>query len=261
VKATSQLGGTLLPNTAVIGVGAEDGRIAKVITEQGEIRTRVVVDAAGAWTRLVASLAGLQAGAIATRHQLLITHPISGVEAHQPITRVMDCNVYIRPAAGGLMLGGYEPDPLQIDMAKVPSGFRIDDLPLELSVLHRLIDRVVDQFPVFRYIKIREHRGGLPTMTADGQHIVGPLPGLRGFYVAGGCCVGGLSIAPIIGDLLAQWIISGEPPMDLSALSPARTAVQTTVESALLEDCRRQYAFHYSAKPSGSPCDDRPSTS
>jgi len=257
-KATAQLGGVLLPNTAVIGFGVESGCITKVVTDRGEIRTSVVVDAAGAWTRLVAGLARVQTGAIATRHQLLITQPIPGVEPQQPIARVMDCNVYIRPADGGLLLGGYESNPLQIDMASVPAGFRIDDLPLDLSVLHRLIDRVVAQFPILRDITIREHRGGLPTMTADGEHIVGPLPGLRGFYVAGGCCVGGLSIAPIVGDLLAQWIVSGEPPMDLSALSPSRSAVQTTVEASLLEDCRRQYAFHYWSKQSGSPNLDHP---
>jgi len=78
------------------------------------------------------------------------------------------------------------------------------------------------------------------------------LPGLRGFYIAGGCCVGGLSIAPIIGELLAEWIVSGKPSMDLSALSPARSAVQTTAEDALREDCRRQYAFHYGPKTSGA---------
>ena len=86
----------------------------------------------------------------------------------------------------------------------------------------------IDQFPVLRDIAVKEHRGGLPTMTADGEHIVGPLPGIRGLYVAGGCCVGGLSIAPIIGELLAEWIISGKPPIDLAPLSPARLAVQTT---------------------------------
>lgn len=245
VKATAQLGGVLLPNTSAVGFAVEDGHISKVITDRGEIRTSVIVDAAGAWTRLVARLAGVRAGAIATRHQLLITHPIPGVEPHHPIVRVMDCNVYICPAGGGLMVGGYESDPLQIEMADVPAGFSIDDLPLDLSVLHRLIDRVVDQFPVLRDISVREHRGGLPTMTPDGQHIVGPVPDLRGFYVAGGCCVGGLSIAPIVGDLLAQWIVSGKPPMDLSPLSPARPAVQSTAEAELREMCRRRYAFHY----------------
>jgi glycine/D-amino acid oxidase-like deaminating enzyme len=250
-RATERLGGVLLPHTSVIGFAAENGRIARVITDRGDIRTPVVVDAAGAWTRLVAGLAGVRVGAIATRHQLFITHAIPGVEALQPITRVIDCNVYIRPADGGLMLGGYEFDPVQFDMTKLPAGFGIDDMPLDMPVLRRLADQVSDQFPVFRGIAVKEHRGGLPTMTPDGEHIVGPLPELPGFYVAGGCCVGGLSIAPIVGEMLAEWIVSGEPPMDLSALSPARSAVQTTVEAALLEDCRRQYAFHYWPK-SGS---------
>jgi glycine/D-amino acid oxidase-like deaminating enzyme len=130
-------------------------------------------------------------------------------------------------------------------MADLPPAFSVDDMPLDLAVLRRLIDRAVDQFPVLRQIAVREHRGGLPTMTPDGEHIVGPIPGIRGLYVAGGCCVGGLSIAPIIGDLLAEWIISGQPRMDLTPLSPSRPAVQTTNEEALREDCRRQYAFHY----------------
>jgi glycine/D-amino acid oxidase-like deaminating enzyme len=249
-RATQKLGGVLLPNTAVTGIGVEDGRIDKVITDRGDIRARIVVDAAGAWTRLVAGLAGARVGAIPTRHQLLITNPIPGVEPHQPIARVIDCNVYIRPADGGLMLGGYESDPMQFDMASLPTGFGIGDLPLDVSVLHRLAGLVADQFPVFREISIREHRGGLPTMTADGEHIVGPLPDVQGFFVAGGCCVGGLSIAPIFGELLAEWIVSGKPPMDLSALSPARFAVQAQMETALREDCRRRYAFHYWSKES-----------
>ncbi len=247
-RAAAKLGAAVLPNTTVIGFGTKDGQITSVITDCGEIRTPVVVDAAGAWTRLVGSLAGTRVGAIATRHQLLITERIPGVESHHPITRVIDCNVYVRPADGGLMVGGYESDPLQFDMEKLPSGFSIDDVQLDLSILRGLIDKVADQLPVLRDIAVQVHRGGLPTMTADGEHIVGPLPGIHGFYVAGGCCVGGLTIAPIIGDLLAEWIISGQPRMDLSPLSPSRLAVQTVDEEALREDCRRQYAFHYWSK-------------
>jgi glycine/D-amino acid oxidase-like deaminating enzyme len=244
-KATARLSGVLLPNTTVTGFGAERGAVTKVITDRGEIRTSIVVDAAGAWSRLVAGLANMRLGAIPTRHQLIITSPIPGVEPLQPITRVIDSNVYIRPADGGLMLGGYESDPLQFDMANLAASFSIDDLPLDVSVLHRLAGLVLDQFPIFRNITVKEHRGGLPTMTADGEHIVGPLPDLRGFYVAGGCCVGGLSIAPIIGEMLAEWILSGKPPIDLSPLSPSRSTVQTTAEDALREDCRRRYARHY----------------
>jgi glycine/D-amino acid oxidase-like deaminating enzyme len=245
VNATARLGGVLLPHTTVTGFAGEGGRITRVITDRGEIRTPVVVDAGGAWTRLIAGLANVPVGAIATRHQLLITDPIPGVEAHQPITRIIDCNVYIRPAEGGLMVGGYESNPMQFDMAKLPAAFRIADLQLDLGVLQRLMEQVAGQFPILRNITVREHRGGLPTMTPDGEHIVGPLPHLRGFFIAGGCCVGGLSISPIVGELLARWIASGEPPMELSPLSPARSAVQTTAEAELLENCRRRYAFHY----------------
>lgn len=244
-RATAKLGGALLPNTDVTGFGAQDGRITSVITSRGEIRTPVVVDAAGAWMRLVGSFAGARIGAIATRHQLLITQPIPGVQSLHPITRLIDCNLYVRPADGGLMVGGYESDPLQLDMSNLPAAFGIEDMPLDLSVLRRLIDRATDQFPVLRDIAVKEHRGGLPTMTADGEHIVGPLPGIRGLYVAGGCCVGGLTIAPIIGELLAEWIISGQPRIDLAPLSPSRLAVQTMNEETLRENCRRQYAFHY----------------
>src|SRR5207249_1923311 len=69
-RAAERLGGVLLPNTSVIAFAAENGRIAKVITDRGEIRSPIVVDAAGAWTRLVAGLAGVRIGAVATRHQL-----------------------------------------------------------------------------------------------------------------------------------------------------------------------------------------------
>ncbi|MGH7103503.1 MAG: NAD(P)/FAD-dependent oxidoreductase [Acetobacteraceae bacterium] len=244
-RAFAERGGVLLPHTRVNGLSSTDGAVTEVATERGSIRTRVVIDAAGAWTRLVGERCGARIGAVATRHQLFITEPIDGVDAMQPITRVIDCNVYMRPADGGLMLGGYEADPVQADMASLPAGFSIADLTLDISVLRRLAEQIDEQFPIFRGAAIREHRGGLPTMTADGEHILGPWPGLSGFYVLGGCCVGGLSIAPILGELAATWVVSGSPGLDLSGLAPGRRAVADLDEASLLESCRRNYAYHY----------------
>lgn len=246
--AFAERGGVLLPHTRVTGLTSAGGTVTEVLTDQGAIRTPVVVDAAGAWVRLVGQRLGARIGAVATRHQLIITRPIDGVNPMQPITRVIDCNVYMRPAKGGLMLGGYESDPAQIDMARVSPQFSIADLALDLSVLRRLAARIEEQFPIFRDIAIQEHRGGLPTMTADGEHILGPWPGLNGLYVIGGCCVGGLSIAPILGDLLATWITSGSPGLDLSALAPGRAAVAALDDASLTESCRRNYLYHYWAR-------------
>jgi 4-methylaminobutanoate oxidase (formaldehyde-forming) len=108
---------------------------------------------------------------------------------------------------------------------------------------------VREQLPIFarlgQGLGLREHRGGLPTMTADGEHVVGPVPKVRGLFIAGGCCVGGLSIAPAIGEVLAEWIVSGRAPMDLSALAPGRASADLRPEERLREACRDQYSHHY----------------
>jgi glycine/D-amino acid oxidase-like deaminating enzyme len=246
-RAAERLGATMLPNTLVTGITVRSGAVAGVETEHGAIRCETVVDAAGAWLRVVASLTGARVPVVPTRHQLMITEPIEGVQPMQPITRIIDANVYVRPEEGGLMLGGYEQDPMQYDAAGLPRRFDIADLELDLGVLRRLADTVREQLPVFQRvpdeIRVREHRGGLPTMSADGEHTVGPVPGVRGLYVAGGCCVGGLSISPGIGEALAAWIIDGEPPMDLSPLAPGREGAIS--EEALKAACRLQYGHHY----------------
>jgi glycine/D-amino acid oxidase-like deaminating enzyme len=243
-RASAQLGATLLPETRVTGIVTEQGAIARVLTDKGEIRTGAVVDAAGTWLRLVAELANGRVPVVPTRHQLMITEPLAEVRPEQPITRIIDANVYVRPEKGGLMLGGYEAKPMQYDLRGLKPDFRIEDLELDLAVLRRLAESVYDQLPVFRDIKVREHRGGLPTMTVDGEHVLGPVPGAAGLYVVGGCCVGGLSIAPALGELLAEWITSGQPRMDLSPLSPARFPA-TLSEDALRELCRARYAHQY----------------
>ncbi len=73
---------------------------------------------------------------------------------------------------------------------------------------------------------------------------MGPAPGVQGLYVIGGCCAGGLSTALAFGEVLAEWIVMGRSPMDLSRMSPARFATGLR-EAGLLDLCRDQYAHHY----------------
>jgi len=82
-------------------------------------------------------------------------------------------------------------------------------------------------------------------MTADGQHIVGPAPAVRGFFFASGCNVAGLSISPALGDALAAWILEGMPPMDLTPLSAARFASGAWSEVELRRQARWQYRHFY----------------
>jgi 4-methylaminobutanoate oxidase (formaldehyde-forming) len=207
--------------TRVTGLLAEGGRVAGVATDRGEIRAPVVVDAAGAWAARVAAEAGLRVPLVPVRHQLLVTEPIAGVEPLQPIVRLVEASVYVRHEQGGLLFGGYEDAPRVVDAGTLPAGFQIADLPLDLAVLRALIDEVADHFPALRTARVAIHRGGLPTMTADGRPLLGRVPGLEGFFVASGCCVGGLGLSPAAGRALADLIVDGSERTPAS-LSVAR---------------------------------------
>jgi glycine/D-amino acid oxidase-like deaminating enzyme len=246
VRAAEAGGATVLPHTTVTHVNVADGRVQGVETDRGVIRTPVVVDAAGAWTRQVAALGGIRIPLVPTRHQLFVTDPLDGVRPDLPIVRIMDAAVYVRPCDGGLLWGGYEEAPRFFDMDAFPPDFRIADTPLDAGVLRRLADDVRPQLPVLGDAPVREHRGGLPTMTADGQHIVGPAPAADGFFIAGGCNVAGLSVSPAVGDALAAWIVDGAPPLDLAPLSVTRFAAELA-EEELERSAAWEYRHFYGA--------------
>jgi 4-methylaminobutanoate oxidase (formaldehyde-forming) len=244
-RAAQKLGATLCENTTVTGITTREGAIDAVETDQGTIRTPVVVDCAGAWARLIGESIGIDVPIVPTRHQLYITEPVADVQPKHPITRIIDANVYVRPDKGGLMLGGYETNPKQYDVGALPGSFDIKDLDLDFGVLRGLADKVRDQLPIFQKLEVQEHRGGLPTMTADGHHLLGPLPAPRGFYVLTGCVVAGLTTSPVLGELLAQWIVGGEPPTDLSLMRADRFLKKPIPSDELKQLARTSYAYRY----------------
>ena len=84
-------------------------------------------------------------------------------------------------------------------------------------------------------------------MTSDGHHIVGPVPGAKGFFVLGGCNVASLPVAPALGDAVATWISEGEPPFDLSAMSITRFDPGAQSEAWLHKNAAWQYRHFYGA--------------
>jgi glycine/D-amino acid oxidase-like deaminating enzyme len=234
----------VLPATTVTGIRLANGAVTGVETTSGEIEAPVVVDAAGAWARAVAAGAG-EVPVVPTRHQLLITQPVGGIEERHPIARIIDAAVYVRPARGGLMFGGFEADPLVVDPRERGDAFTIDDVPLDLRVLDRLSGLVRATVPAVHDAPVAEHRGGLFTMTADGRFLAGPVPGVRGLWAATGCNGSGFSFSPAIGQVLAEWITTGAPSIDITSLSPERFAGAALDEAALRDAAIWQYANYY----------------
>jgi glycine/D-amino acid oxidase-like deaminating enzyme len=183
---------------------------------------------------------------VTVRHQLYVTEPIAGVEPLQPIVRLIEASVYVRYCDGGLMFGGYEDAPLVVDPAGLPAGFQVAQLALDLGVLRALTDEVAARFPALRDARVAVHRGGLPTMTPDGNPVLGPVPGLAGLYVASGCCVGGLSLSPASGRALADLIVDGRSDPDLAPLSVERFRRWSEGDTAALQAvCVDHYARKY----------------
>jgi hypothetical protein len=109
---------------------------------------------------------------VPTRQQLIITEPLDGAHADLPMVRIMDAAVYMRPCQGGFLWGVYEEEPRFFDMHSLGASFDIKDMPLEIEVLRSAAAEVRNQLPVLETAKVREFRGGIPTMTADGHHIL-----------------------------------------------------------------------------------------
>ena len=243
LAACQRHGTEIIENEPVIGIPVTAGRVTGVETERRSIAAPVVVDGAGGWVRQVASLAGAQVPLAPVRHQLLITEPTPEVDPAGPIVRVVDAAVYLRPARSGLMVGGFEPDPLPVDPRREPPSFSTDDVPLDLGVLRQLVSQVAREVPLASTAPVAEHRAGLFTMSPDGRFVTGPVPDLPGLWVASGCNGSGFSSSLAIGEALAAWITTGAAPPGLTALSPARFG--PLPEDILVSRGIWQYAHYY----------------
>ncbi len=252
-EACRLAGVEVLEDEAVLEVtvgsgGAVDG----VVTSARRLLAGTVVDAAGAWVRDVLARGTATRGradvAVApVRHQLLVTGPTDAVDLGDPIVRVIDAAVYVRPNRGGLMVGGFEADPLPVDpRAATPDdagpAYDTADVPLDPGVLERLVGSVVDSVPAAAG-QVAELRGGLFTMSPDGRFVVGPVGALPGLWVATGCNGSGFSSSPAIGEQLAQWLVKGRPELDLSPFAPDRFG--RVADAELVERGTWQYAHYY----------------
>ena len=244
MAAITQLGSLVVGEAPVTGIIVDNGEIAGVSTPRGIISTSIVIDAAGAWAREVGALAGVEVPVAPVRHQLLITRPIAGMSPHEPIARIVDASAYLRPARGGLMMGGMESDPIAID-PRLDSQFSMPDTPLDVGVLDDFTTALGPLAPALGDTPVAEHRGGLFTMTPDARFLAGPVPGVRGLWTATGCNGSGFSISAGIGRALAEWIVGGEPEIDLSSFDPGRFGPGPIDDGELTSAGLWQYANYY----------------
>ena len=232
-------------------ISIRDGRVTGVVTDQGAIEAEVVVNAGGIWAHELGRLAGVEIPVVPMEHQYLITRPIDGVRAVFPTLRDPDNLVYVREEVGGLVVGGYErnPDPWHVS-DPIPRDFNHRLLPEKWERFESIADGAFRLIPPLQTTEINRFINGPEAFTPDDDFILGETE-VTGFFVAAGFCAHGVTGAAGIGRWTAEWIVEGEPSMDLSKMDVRRFGRQYASRDYSLAKAYEIYAKHYDVRYPG----------
>ncbi|MBI4762461.1 MAG: GcvT family protein [Chloroflexota bacterium] len=214
-------GAKIFTGVNVEAIRLKDGKVSEVVTDQGSIRTEVVVNAAGMWGREVGKMVGLNLPVIPMAHLYLMTKPIAGVTNKFPNLRDPDLLVYWREEVGGLITGGYERQPATFGMNGIPRNFKYQLLAPDWERFAPLMENSIRRVPAIEKAEIVKLLNGPEGFTPDGEFLLGPTS-VKGFWVACAFCAHGLAGAGGIGKVMAEWIIDGSPEWDVWRLDVRR---------------------------------------
>jgi heterotetrameric sarcosine oxidase gamma subunit len=221
----ARLGGaTILENVAVTGIRVENGRVAGVRTTGGEVACEAVVNCAGMWARNVGLMAGVTVPLHASEHFYIVTEPMAGVTPDLPVLRDTDGYIYVREEVGGLLMGGFEPVAKPWGMDGIRDDFAFSLLPEDWEHFQVLMEQALIRIPALETAPVRRHVNGPESFTPDGRYLLGEAPECRNFFVAAGFNSIGIASGAGAGRAVAEWVVGGEPPMDLWDVDIRRVA-------------------------------------
>ncbi len=192
-----------------------------VDTANGSIESEIVVNCAGQWSRNVGALAGVNVPLVSMQHQYLITEAIDGVTSDLP-TLYPDRLTYYKEEVGGLVMGGYEPNPIGWAEDGFPENFAFTLLDSNWDHFEQILSLALPRVPALENAGIKTLLNGPESFTPDGNFILGESPEVDGFFVGAGFNAFGIASAGGAGQALAEWIAGGEPPYDLWAVDIRR---------------------------------------
>jgi len=251
VKFAKELGVTVYTDTRVTGIKlSPKGEVTKVETNKGSIKAEIVINAAGLWAPRIAAMAGLYFPTTPVDHQHIALKAVPGHEfnAKTPCLRDPDNLVYMRQEQGGLVIGGYEPNPLERWIDGVPWEHGGTTLPADMDRFEQLLEGAIRRLPFLDQagiITLVCHPGAY---TPDCQPVLGPMAGVRGMWMAAGMSLNGYGGAGGIGKLMAEWIIGGEPTMDVYAYKATRFGDYYSNPEYAAERTRESVKYYYRLK-------------
>ncbi len=235
----------------VTGITMKDHRAAAVATDHGTVACEVLVNAAGIWSRDVGALAGIAVPAAAVEHQYIVTEKIPGLPPGLPSFRDPDANFYLKPDVGALAVGGWEAGTPPFGRNGVPPDFARELLPANFDRFAEIATPAARRVPVLDEVGVRTLINGPIPISPDGEPVLGKAPGLENVFLACGFTAG-IAACGGAGRALAEWIIAGEPSLDLVSLDPRRFGPMTGDElhARAVESYGKYYALSSAEEPS-----------
>ncbi|HXY72565.1 MAG TPA: FAD-dependent oxidoreductase [Actinomycetota bacterium] len=242
-------GAEIATGTRVVGIDVENGAVARVRTDKGDIQTEVVVDAGGIYAREIAAMVGVGVPIVPMAHEYLITKSM-GLSPDIPTMRDPSLLVYFRGEVGGLVAGGYERDPAPWGLDGIPGDFNAKLLPEDWERFEPLMQSAFHRVPSLETAEVVKLVNGPEAFTPDGEFILGPTD-VRGFWVAAGFCAHGLAGAGGMGKLVAEWIAEGLPEFDVWHMDSRRFGQQYASREYTLARTTEVYATYYDVRYPG----------
>jgi 4-methylaminobutanoate oxidase (formaldehyde-forming) len=247
-SAARELGARIATGRRATGIrlGAA-GEVTAVETDAGPIETELVVNACGIWAPQVAAMVGAFTPSVPVDHQHIALAAVDGHELprEMPCFRDLDNLVYGKSEAGGILFGGYEPNPVARWVDGVPWEHAGAPVPPDHARFEQLMDGAVRRFPFLRDAGVAALVGHPDAMTPDGNPLLGPTPGVPGFWTAAGLSLNGFGGAGGLGKTLAEWITEGETELDVTGYRAWRFGSAYRDSRFAQETAREVYRYYY----------------
>ncbi|MDG4823623.1 FAD-dependent oxidoreductase [Asanoa sp. WMMD1127] len=243
------LGVTIATGVTVTGVEVVGGRVAAVETSHGRVATEIVVNAAGAAAGHVGALAGVAIPVVPIKHQYVVSSPLPLDDLPAlPTVRDPDHIVYFRGGGDppdGLLIGGYiRTPPVCWPSSGPPLASPRSLFPPDLSLFAESWAAGRRRVPALRSASIARVVNGAEAFTPDGEFLLGETA-VRGFWVAAGFCVHGLAAAGGVGKAIAEWIVDGQPELDMSTMDIRRFGPHAASRSWATAKALDAYSRYY----------------
>ena len=224
-KGARSRGATIYEHTLVTGFDFDKKRVSAVKTDQGTIRCEIVVNCTGMWGYQIGQMLGVNIPVVPFQHQYLVTEQIEGLPTSLPTIRDKDSLIYYKEEVGGLVMGGYERNGIAWGVGGVANDFNSQLLDPNFDHFQQLSDPAMQRTPCLAQAGIARLVNGPEGFTPDGDAILGPAPELDNVFVAVGFNAFGIAAGGGAGRMLAEWIIEGEPslniwPLDIRRFGP-----------------------------------------